>query len=342
MIKKMNNDKLDIENGIFHLSDLKIVKNIQSEQFYFELKKDYKKKLFQKALSISKTVRNLSKSTDINYFNLWDCIKRAPTSLTNLKKLSAFLIKNSFAEFSLEEIEKNIECIKGGFTPEKIYQPKFPISLATKSGMRFLAHIYHDGSIGKENRQPLYVNQSLSECKEFLEDAKNIFGYFNREIKKFRDGTYRMYLPTIIGDIMTSIGYTPGDKTRNNSNTLNFLNNIYEKELISEFLAKAFNDDGFIGNRGIGLYQVSLIKDGIKKPSNVLLLDKLFLERLGLKVHGPKLKTLYKNRHGQCSGYIINIYSKYQLKIFNKHIKLIDRKRKKLEKYLNNGYKIED
>ena len=35
----------------------------------------------------------------------------------------------------------------------------------------------------------------------------------------------------------------------------------------------------------------------------------------------------------------INVYSKSQLNVFNKHVKLIDRKRKKLEEYLNNDYK---
>ena len=337
MFKKSN-----IENGIFHLSDLKIVKNIQSEQFYFELKKEYKEKLFEAALLTSKNIRNLSKHTNINYWNLWDCIKRTPISLTNIKKLSEFLIKNGFVEFSFGEIEKNIEYMKGGFTPEKIYQPKFPINLATKRGMRFIAHLYHDGSIGQYNRQPEYANYSLEECKEFLDDAKNIFGNFNRKIRKYKDGTYRVNLPTIIGDIMVSIGYTAGDKTKNNAKTLDFLKNIYDKELISEFLAKAFNDDGFVRDREIGLFQVSLIKKDIKKPSNVLLLDKLFLERLGLRVHGPKLGRVYENRYGQCSGYVINVYSKSQLRTFNEHVKLIDRKRKRLEKYLNKCYKLRD
>ncbi len=338
MIKKINNKKSESELGIFHISDLKIVKNIQSEQFYFELKKEYKEKLFGIALLISKNIRTLAKQTNINYWNLWDCIRRTPISLTNLKKLSNFLINNGFPEFNLEEIGKNTEYIKGGFTPEKMYDPKFPINFATKSGMRFIAHLYHDGSIGKYNRQPYYINKSLKECRGFLEDAKNIFGNFDRKIKKFEDGTYRVYLPTLIGDIMTSIGYTPGDKTRNNAKTFGFLCNIHDKALISEFLAKAFNDDGFVAKRGIGLYQASLIKNNAKKPSNILLLDKLFLEKLGLKVHGPNLREVYQNMYGYCTGYIINVYSKKQLKIFNKHVKLIGYKRKKLERFLNNGY----
>ncbi|MCH8003441.1 MAG: hypothetical protein IH934_02320 [Nanoarchaeota archaeon] len=201
--------------------------------------------------------------------------------------------------------------------------------------MRFIAHIYHDGGIGEENRQPGYTNYSLEECKKFLDDAKNIFGDFDREIRRYKDGTYRVNLPTIMGDIMVSIGYTKGDKTKNNAKTFDFLNKINDRELISEFLAKAFNDDGWVGKRQVKLMQVSLIKNGIKKPSNVLLLDKLFLEKLGIKVIGPSLNGVYKNRYGNCSKYSINIYSKKQFKIFNKYIKLIDYKRKKLEENIN-------
>ena len=84
-------------------------------------------------------------------------------------------------------------------------------------------------------------------------------------------------------------------------------------------MAKAFNDGGYVGKRQLGLQQASLIKNRIKKPSNVLLLGKLFLEKLSLKVFGPKLTQIYKNRYGKCTKYSINIYSKEQLKIFNKY-----------------------
>jgi len=331
MIKKLNNKKSELNKGILHLSDLKIVKNIQSEQFYFELRKNYKIALFKTALSISKNIRNLAKKTNINYFNLWDCIKRAPISLSNLRKLSDFLTDKGFKDFSLENIEKNIRYIKGGFTNEKVYKPKFPINLITKNGMRFLAHLYHDGGIGKENRQPNYTNKSFKECREFLKDAKIIFGNFFRSVKLRKDGTYSVELPTVIGDILISFGYTPGDKTKQNPPTFPFLNKIKNKELVSGFLAKAFNDDGSIGKRQIILEQSSLIKNGIRKPSNVLLLDKYFLEELGIKVFGPKLTNIYPNRYGKCTKYVINVYSKQQFKIFNNHIKLINHKRKKLE-----------
>ncbi len=338
MIKKLNNKKSS--KGTLHLSDLKIVKNIQSEQFYFKLKKEYHERLFKKALSISKNVKNLAKETNINYFNLWDSIKRTPISLSNINKLFKFLVKNDSNEFSLEGIEKNIEYIKGGFTNEKVHNPNFPFNFLSKEGMRFIAHLYHDGCIGKDNRQPHYINQSLEECKGFLEDSKKIFGKISRVIKKNKSGTHSVHLPTIIGDIIISLGYVPGDKTKNNAKTFKFLNDIQDKSLISEYLAKAFNDDGYVLKRGIGLQQSSLIKKDKLVPSNILLLDKKFLERIGIKVLGPTLKNKYKNRYGICANFRIDIYSKENIRKFHDSIKLIDYKRKKIEKFLTQGYKI--
>jgi|TARA_B100002003_G_C14137145_1_gene546923 hypothetical protein len=334
MLKKSNNKKSELELGIFHLLDLKVVKNIQSEQFYFGLEQNYKSSLFRSALSISHNIRNLAKDTNINYFNLWDSIKRTPISLTNLVKLSNYLTKYGFNKFDLETIQKNLEYIKGGFTDEKIFNPKFPFNLATKSGMRFIAHIYHDGSIGAENRQPHFRNKSLEECQEFLQDTKNIFGNFYRKIKKNYDDTYSIHLPTVIGDIMISIGYTKGDKTKNNAKTFRFLDTINDKELISVFLEKAFNDDGYVGKRSLGISQASLIKDRIKRPSNILLLDKLYLEKLGIRVFGPTFQCTYPNRYGICTKYSLNVYSKKDLGIFYKNVNPIDRKRRKLEQYL--------
>ena len=228
--------------------------------------------------------------------------------------------------------------MKGGFTPEKIYQPKFPINFATRSGMRFLAHLYHDGSIGKLNRQPHYVNKSFDQCKEFLEDSKDVFGSFDRKIVLRKDGTYSINLPTIIGDLLVSLGYTPGDRTVNNAETLEFLNSITDKQLIAEFLSRAYNDEGYVGKRLLGIAQVSLIKNGVVKIPNVLLLDKLYLEKLQIKNLKLSVSEIYTNRHGKCAKFVLNVYSKEYLRIFADNVKLIDYKRKKLENYLNNGY----
>ena len=340
MSKKQSIKSSPSKTGILNLSDLIVIKNTQSEQFYFGLNESYKRELFETALSITGTIRELSKEIRINYFNLWDCIKRAPISLSNLQKISSFLVKKGYVKFSLKEIEKNLEYIKGGFTNEKVCNPKFPINFLTKEGMRLISHIYHDGGIGENNRQPHYKNYSLTECEEFLSDANFLFGEINRKVMKDKEDIHYVRLPTIIGDLLILAGYSPGDKTKNNPKTFEFLKNITDKELIGQFLAKAFNDDGCVGKRGLYLEQSSLIKEGIKNPSNVLLVDKFFLEKLGLTVSGPKLYKIYPNRYGHCTKYGIAVYRKEQLKRFNDYVKLIDHKKEKLEKYLNSGYKL--
>ena len=330
----MVSSKDNISNGFLSLYDIRTVQNIQSEQFYFKFKEDFHNTLFEKALFVSKNIRQLSKDTQIDYWNLWDCIKRrCPISLTNLRKISNYMTINGFPEYNLNLFEKNIHYIKGGFTKDKVYFPNFPINLKTPEAMRFLGHLYHDGSIGSVNRQPAYVNKSLDQCKEFLEDAKSIFGQFDRKIVKEKDGTFRVHLPTVIGDLMANFGYIIGNRTKQNPPVLKFLLGVKDKHLISQFLASAFSDEGHNEKRGMGLTQACLTsEEGVF--SNVILLDKLFLERLGIEVKGPRLACNYINRYGSCKTHVISVYSKKNLSIFAKKIMMIYYKRKKLEAYV--------
>ncbi len=329
--------KRSTKKGTYHLRDLKSSLNLNNtESIYVEFKPPLKKIIFKSALNTFETITNLSRISNISFTQLWDQFTRVPFSLSNLQKISNLLVNAGCGTFTLLNLEKNIYYIKsGGSHSQKIYYPVFPISFNTKEGMRFLSHLYHDGCIGKDNKQPRYVNKSKPECSEFLSDSQILFGKFKREIKKDKKGIYRITLPTIVGEIMISIGYTPGYKIKIHFQPFSFLEKIDDKELISEFLAKAFNDDGCVGKREITLEQASLIKNGTPAPSGILEIDKLLLNKLGIKVQGPYLTNTYMNRYGKCSKYIIRITSKPNLKLFNKHIKLMDYKRKKLESYLD-------
>lgn len=326
--------------GLIHLSDLKVKKNIQSENFYFELEPYFKKKLFDDCLSVSTNIKDLADILNIKYFNLWDAKNRTVISLTILTKLSKFLINNRFKGYSLKNIEKHVIYIKGGFTSERVYV-KFPINLKTKEGIRIISHLYHDGGIGEKNRQPHYTNQSLDEVQEFLSDSKKLFGNFNRKITKHinlhsKKEYYKVDLPTVIGDLFISIGYKSGDKTRQNASIFGFLKELEDKTLIKVYLSKAFNDDGFVGNRQIGIIQACLSNNKEEKVSNVLLLDKLFLNKMGIKVNGPILKRRYKNRYGICNIHILSVYSRKNIQRFFENIRLISHKNKKIELYLTN------
>ena len=343
VIRKMNSNKksgLTRTPGIFHLKDLKPRSNKNRTcSLYVEFDQDFKERLFKDLLAIAKSVRNLSKETGISFSQLWDQLTRVPFSVNNIKKISQFLVKKEFQKYSLDNLEKEIFYIKsGGGNSEILYYPNFPIDLATKSGMRLISHIYHDGSIGKNNKQPNYRNLPKEMCIQFLDDANIVFGKINRTTKWNKDKTYSVHLPTVIGEILISIGYCSGNKTKNNPPTFSFLDQINDEECISEFLAMAFNDDGCVGRRSVMIQQSSLIMKDEKKPSNVLMLDKRFLEKLGIKVNGPNLDKIYPNRYGKCTKYSIYVYSKKELRKFNEKIILIDYKKRKLENYLNNGY----
>ncbi|MEK6952422.1 MAG: hypothetical protein AABX29_05380 [Nanoarchaeota archaeon] len=329
------------ESGIIYLEDL--IKNIEykyQDRFYIGLNPTFKKELYKNLIKAAGTIRKLSKETNVSFTRLWDQLTRVPISIEVLSKISKYLIKNGYEKYNLSNIEKNIEYIKSsGSTSQKLYYPKFPINLKTKEGMRLISHIYHDGGIGK-SRQPKYTNQSLKEVQEFLEDAKKLFGRFNSNIIKdinirSKKEYYIINLPTVVGNILISTGYKEGDKTKDNPEVFEFLKKIEDKELIQEFLAKAFNDDGFVGTRSIGLGQASLIKKE-EKPSNVLILNKLFLEKLGIKTFGPRLVERYKNRYGIVTKFNITVCSKENIQKFYDNIRLIDHKNKKIENYLVN------
>jgi len=248
------------KNGVFHLGDLQSGFNSNgTETIYIEFEPAFKKQLFAELLRISRTVTNLSEELGVKFTKLWDQLTRCPFSLSTLKKISKKLVENGLLDYSLNNLEKRIFYMKSaGSKSEKLFHPRFPINFLTKEGMRFISHIYHDGGIGKGNKQPSYVNYSEEECSEFLRDSQILFGENNRHLTKNRDGTYSVVLPTIIGEIMISLGYTPGDKTKNNSKTFEFLNKIDDLILVSEFLAKAFNDDGYVSKRGVGIQLSSL------------------------------------------------------------------------------------
>ena len=337
-------DNIPFSTGLVFLKNL--VKNSSYEyqdSFYIEFEKYFKEEFCQKLIQIFGTVKNLSKETEISYTRLYDQLTRVPMSIEVLNILVNILVSMGFDSFNFSNIEKKILFIKsGGSKSQKLFYPKFPINLKTKEGVRIISHLYHDGGISESsNKQPLYVNQSKKEIEQFLQDSKNIFGDFDRKITiGFGNGIkktpyYKVCLPTVIGKIFICAGFIPGDKTKNNHPVFDFLINLDEKELIIEYLAKAFNDECHVRDREITLGQSTLINSESElKVSNILLLDKLFLEKIYIPVNGPKLIKIYKNKDGLVAKFQIAIYAKENLKKFSENIILIERKQRKLEKYL--------
>ena len=150
-----------MEKGIVRLSDLVSNKSYRyQDKFYLGLNKKYKKEFFKILLKEFKTIKNLEKITSIKFTRLWDQLTRTSISLEVLAKLSKCLENKGYKNYSLIEIEKNINYIKsGGATSQLISNPKFPLQFETKQGMRFLAHLYHDGGISTKNKQPGFTKK---------------------------------------------------------------------------------------------------------------------------------------------------------------------------------------
>ena len=169
MIQKNRNDKnTSSKTGIIHLENLVLNKNYEyQDKFYVELNPELKKELYKNLLKTCKTIKNLSKEINVKFTRLWDQLRRVPISIEMLNKISKYLVKRGYNEYKLKNLEKEILYIKStGSKSQKVYNPKFPINLKTLEGLRFISHLYHDGSIGKFNKQPdTTINTITSKLK---------------------------------------------------------------------------------------------------------------------------------------------------------------------------------
>ena len=163
------------KTGLIHLRDLLEGKTYKyQDKFYIELNPKFRNEFYQTLLNGGRSITNIANETKIKFTRLWDQLNRTPLSIEILYKLSDYLIKKGYHKYSLEIIEKNILYIKSsGSNSQKVYHPKFPINLLTKEGVRFIAHLYHDGHIGYINKQPGYTNQSKEEIKVFKEKVSS-------------------------------------------------------------------------------------------------------------------------------------------------------------------------
>jgi len=162
-----------IMKSIIHLEDIKPKVFEKYENCYVELESQIKKDLFDKAVELSprRSLVSLSKLLNIKLHRLSDSRNRAPIPLMILKKLSYFLVSNGYEKFSLQNLEKYVEYIKGMSRGIKICKPKFPLNFDTPAGIRIISRMYHDGGIGK-SREPHYHNQNIGLIEDFCRDVK--------------------------------------------------------------------------------------------------------------------------------------------------------------------------
>ena len=353
--------------SIIHLEDIKSKTLSKYENCYIELKPKFKKELFEEAMKLSpgKSLYSLSKILDVKSATLWASKDRGSIPLTLLIKLSNLLTSKGYKKFSLRNLEKHIEFIKGGgATPTKIYKPKFPFDLETPAGIRILSKMYHDGGI-KSNGQSFYCNADIALLTQFYKDVEAVFGKMKLKIAKSRYCSI-VCLPHLISAILEIAGVHKGGKVINNPSPPSWIEDV-EKNLIIEFIRSAMDDEGCMGERQITMNIALDIDDKLTKEEkeklislplrqrtntlksyigdnpiefipNILMFDKNLIEKLGIKVREPELEKCYINKEDRLRAiWKIAISSKKNLQKFHEEIGFkIKRKQEKLKDYLEN------
>jgi hypothetical protein len=363
---------MNMAKSIIHLEDIEPKVFGMYENCYVELEENIKKELFDKAIELSprKSLSSLSKILDEKLYLLSDARNRTPIRLSLLKKLSDLLVNNGFHQFSLLNLEKYVEYIKGMGHGTKIIRPKFPFNFATPQGVRIISKLYHDGGISK-SRETHYHNQNLELINEFCNDIKNVFGDIIIKIqnKTKRTRKYTVELPRLIGDVLEKIGCFLGSKVENEVSPPEWLLDL-DKDILCEYLRSAFDDEGSVSTRGVTLGLASEINNKIseevrntllhlsekdktkflrelfkqdeklqeKCTSKILVFNKELLTKVGIKVFGPYLGRCYadkKNEKIRIICYIL-MTGKSNLEKFNKIIGFkLKHKKEKLSLYLN-------
>ncbi|MFH1331939.1 MAG: hypothetical protein ABIH63_01505 [archaeon] len=148
----------------------------------------------------------------------------------------------------LETLEKNI-CWIGGNNSKGLFNPKFPFNLSNRSGSRFIAAIFNDGTLTKNNSNSygrlMYDNFDKSLRDSVIKDYLAIFGGNRNEIA-FRESEKKKYLEftSIIRDVMELILTKKGPKSENNIKIPDFI--FENKENMIGWIEQTIADEGEI------------------------------------------------------------------------------------------------
>lgn len=221
------------ETGIIGLRDLPKTKVLVG------LKKLFKEDLLN-CINIKKAKRDLrltnSKFDNFKY--------NEKITLDFLFKIIEYLFNKGFKQFSIENVEKNIEIM--GTKRGNIYlrDPKLPFNFNNEEGAYFISAIFFDGGIDRQFK-PHYGNLDFGMRLRIIKSVKKLFGEIHsRETNPSNRNFIRF--PKIIGIIINHcFGIGIGNKMYCNNKIPNFIFNI-DKSKKACFIRQAFDDDGSV------------------------------------------------------------------------------------------------
>lgn len=325
-----------LNDGIVHLWDL------PKTSVCVKLPNEMQKSMADTALRIARnSYKKLADILNINYITVYDFKDSRFKSITLdfILKLSGFLERNGFNEFSLENIETKIELIKTKWIGKAIYHPKFPMNFINENGARIIAAILFDGGV-TSNCRPFYTNNEECLIDQILNDIKSITG--NIEFYKRKDNnTFDIEFPKIFGLILINgLGIIPGAKVFNNPTIPRFI--LKNHKLHKSFLNHAFDDEGNV-NTNFGGRSISLTQYHTKREPPIRLLQlKGLIEKFHIPANGPHGPHKEYNAKKGYTSYCwsIEISNQPDIRRFAEEINFsLERKRMKLQQLLD-SYKL--
>lgn len=328
---------MSAKDGIVHLWDL------PEDKVCIKLPDSLQKLIVKKALQITKGRYNLANKIGVKPINIYDLEKYRFQSITLsvVKKLSNFFVKNEMREFSLKNLETKLELIKAKFVSNAIFHPKFPMNFNCEEGVRLIAGIFFDGGITSGN-YPFYTNNEGYLIKKMIESVKAVTGDMQYNRRNIHTNTKQIDLPKIFGYILTfGLGIPKGKKVFTNPSIPEFI--IKNPKLHKSFLQQAFDDEGSLKNGKSGkCVELNQYTNSNKEPPKRLLQLKKMIEKFGVFVNGPfnSSKAHVAKDGTKTYGWSIQISNQQNIYHFAEKINFtLERKRKKLEKLLN-SYKL--
>jgi hypothetical protein len=245
------------------------------------------KLMIKKALEKTKGRYFLAKEINVEPCTIYDFEKSrfGSVTLSFVKRLSDFLVKNGYKEFSLSNLQKKVKLIKSKFVGNPIINPKFPMNFNNEYGAKIIAGILGDGGLS-QNLYPFYVNKENCLIQKFVYNVQRIVGNTRYNKKNREDGVNMISFPNILGYILAyGLGMEKGRKVLVDPSIPPFILN--NPNLYSAFLQQVFDDEGSLNNGKSGKCVELLQYNSREEPPIRVLQIKKMLEELEIIVNGP-------------------------------------------------------
>ncbi len=322
---------MSAKDGIVQLWDL-------PDSVYIDFKPKFRRKLLE-TLRLISPKKNWYTIAKLLYpdkkcregFNLIVAFVRRDkkASLKLIKRISEIMTKSGYKEFSLADMEKQVNRMSSDNPAKEITNPKLPFNFNRPDGTRFISAIIHDGGITKQ-LNPFYVNFDNNLRKLVKASAMNIFGDISGEIESKAN---ELSFPKIIGEILTyGLGLPSGRKIYSDPHIPEFIFNAKIESKIS-FIRQAFDDEGCVGNK-----YIEFVSAGISQAPKLIEDIRKIIKSLGInttKISSPEDYFVKGGEKHRCYRFFItgrmNLIRYYKIISFNKKEKLF-----RLENIINN------